>query len=398
MKRIIHTTILLLSFFAATAQIDHYRNVIFYNNSAFAIKNYIPVSFAPILPIQPEGYSQLNDTCNNSLVVFSSNGIRVHDGLGADVTGTPSLLGSPSSTNAATIVNLTGNRALIITTTAFSGATNPAYYTRVDYTSACPSVVTVHPTLRNQQIMGDPGGVITNFSEKATVTKKLGTNDYWLILHEATNAAGGSNKYLVFLINDATATISWSGSYSIGIPIRKIGGKGQMQSFLTQTPTLSYVIGAAHFLRLTSVNGGVDILWQNPLTGVLSFNTSINYGIGGHPANRPYGLEFSTSAGATYMYVGSRSISRNIIRYSFNTITYALLPPFLSNTYPGFSKFGQMQRLDNGTIYAPINGTNKYYELAGPNISTSFPTPGVTFSTSSVAGTVFRWGLPNYWK
>jgi hypothetical protein len=394
MKRIIPIAIFLSSFFIANAQIDHYRNFIFYNSSSFGIKNYMPVSFAPVLPTQLEGYSEMNDTCGNNLVVFSSNGIRVHDGTGADVTGTPLLLGSTNSTNAATIVKLSGNRALIITTTAFSSATNRAYYTRVDYTGACPSVVTVHPTLRNQPITS---GAITNFSEKVTVTRKLGTNNYWLIMHEATNALGGSNKYIVFEIDDASATVILPGTvYAVGIPIRKIGGKGQMQSTFTQTPTLSYVIGAAHFLRATGMNGGVDILWQDPTTGALTFNTSILYGTFPYPTNRPYGLEFSSSAGANYMYVGSRFSTRNITRYGFNTISYALLSTFTTNSYPGLSYFGQIQRLDNGTLYSPVYGTNKYYELASPSSSTSFPTLGVTFSTST--GSVLRWGLPNYWK
>jgi hypothetical protein len=363
---------------------------LFYNNNNFSINNYSPfvLPYAPPLPNRLEGYSQLNDSsCPNIPVVFSTDGINVHRGSDGVVVAS-GLLGNPTSTNAATIVPISGSRALIITTTSFASATNPAYSSILNYIGNCSSGYTFSMPLvtKNLQLTSLTG--VTNICEKVTVMKILGSLDYWLLMHEATNTAGGSNKFLVFRISYTTGSISPVADYNVGSMVRKIGGKGQMQAILGQFGgSATYLVGAAYFVRPGSMGGATDFVYLNPLTGVVTFRETINY-----TSLRPYGLEFSSAA--TFAYVTYRNVFQTMTRYNCAPGTIA---PGLTNTFASptpFKRFGQIQRLDNDAIAVPLRGSaNLMFMPSSSNIA-SFPAS----VTTTTGGGNFNFGLPNYWR
>jgi hypothetical protein len=188
------------------AQFYSQAGFVFYNNNNFAINNYAPfgMPYSVPLPLQNEGYSQLNDTvCPNTPVIFSTNGTEVYKGSdGTLIPGTTGLFGSPNSTKAATIVPISGSRALIITTKNYLSTGNEAYFSLLSFTGTgtCPTYTFNMPAVtKNVQInLANTGSPITSFSEKVTVipVSSSTSNDYWLIMHEASNAPPfGSDRF-----------------------------------------------------------------------------------------------------------------------------------------------------------------------------------------------------------
>jgi hypothetical protein len=374
---------------------------IFYNSNTFSVNNYAPFTMPYSLPNQQEGYAQLNDSaCTTgglNPVIFSTNGLNVYNGGTGILEPTAAgLLGEPNSTNAATIVPILGGKALIITTKAWSNATNEAYSSIISYVAGSCGVYTLNmpAATKNLQIIGTGG--VTSFTEKVSVMRKPTGNDYWLLMHEATNAGIGSNKFLVFSISYATGSITAVAAHNAGLPIKKVGGKGQMQAVLGQDPTIgsAYLIGAAYFMKPLSMGGATDILIMNPTTGVVTLKETILYG-----AFRPYGLEFSRSG--NYCYVAFRNVLKTIFRYdpyaAPGSIFTTAVPSGYGASVPPF-RFGQLQRLDNDMIYTPLFGSNTLLYITASSLPTSFPLAPPSLTVNAPAGTVFRFGLPNYWR
>jgi hypothetical protein len=391
-----------LFFSAATLDaqiINPQTGFLFYNTGTFSVDNYSAFTMPYTLPVQQEGYSQLNDSnCSNVPVIFSTNGINVYNGATGVVVAS-GLLGESNSTNAATIVPIFNNRALIITTKAFSSTTNEAYSSILTYTGSCSVgyTFTMPVITKNIQLTSFTG--ITSIAEKVTVLRVPGSNDYWLLMHEATNAGGGSGKFLVFRISYTTGTISAVNDYTVGLPVRKIGGKGQMQAIASQDPALGpiYLVGAAYFIKPTSMGGAVDVLIMNPSTGALSLKETITASYGW---NRPYGLEFSRSG--SLLYVASRNVNRTMMRYDASvapgTIVTTAIPSaysFIGSPIPNF-RFGQLQRTENDAIYAPLFGSNRLMYIPVSSLPASFPAAPPATTISGV--NPFRFGLPNYWR
>jgi hypothetical protein len=396
MKKFIIYTALFFSTIVANAQISFYPQTgfVFYNTNTFSVNQYTPFTMPYTLPNRLEGYAQLNDSsCPNTPIIFSTDGIDVyHGGTGAIVAS--GLLGQQTSTNAATILPVAGNKALIITTKAFSDANNEAYSSLLNYTGSCGGYTFTMPAAtKNLQLIG---GTVTSFSEKVTVIRKASGNDYWLLMHEATNAGAGSNQYLVFSISYATGVISFSASYNVGLPVKKIGGKGQMQAITAQVPgvTSAYFVGAAHFIRPGSLGGATDVLIMNTLTGALTFKETMLHGF-----LRPYGLEFSRAGSS--LYVAFRNVAKTIFRYdpyvAPGSIFTTMTPSAYGASIPNF-RFGQLQRTDNDAIYTALFTTNKLLYIPTSSSLASFPLAPPSLTTSAPAGTVFRFGLPNYWR
>lgn len=389
MKKILLYTLLIFTTALAMAQFHPQTGFVFYNNNNFAINNYagFSLSYSTPLPVRLEGYSQLNDSsCPNVPIIFSTDGINVHRGSDGFIVAT-GLLGSANSTNAATIVPIAGSRALIITTKSFALAANQAYSSIIGYTGGCTGGYTfVMPAAsKNLQLISSTG--VTNMAEKVTVMPIAGSTDYWLLMHEATNTGGGSNKYLVFRISYLTGVITAAADYNVGLPIRKIGGKGQMQAVYGQFGGPTYFIGSAYFIIPGSVGGATDRLRLNPSTGVLTFTETILQG-----SRRPYGLEFSRSA--NWLYVSYRNFVQTLTRYD-NSLP--LSTPGITNAYTTptpLRRFGQIQRTDNDDIYIPYFNINRMFSLPISSSPTSFSGP-ITITTG--AGN-FYFGLPNYWR
>jgi hypothetical protein len=408
MKKFYIYIVLLCFTITANAQFYPQEGFLFYNNNNFSISNYTPfgLSYATPLPIRQEGYSQLNDSlCPNSPVIFSTDGINVYRGSDGVIVQTGLLgTGGPgfqNSTNAATIVPIaptsTGiKRALIITTKWWNSPNNEAYHSLLEFNisgtpASCNTYAFNMPAAtKNLQLTSFTG--VTSIAEKVTVLKIPSSNDYWLLMHEATNTGGGSGKFLVFRIIYATGVINAVNDYSVGLPVRKIGGKGQMQGILGQVPGLgsAYFIGAAYFVRPGSLAGATDFLYMNPATGALSLRETILYGF----FRRPYGLEFSRSS--DYLYVSYRNMAQTMTRYynyaggtvASTAITNAFLAPTPLRT------FGQLQRTDNDAIYSPLFNSGRLLYVPVSSSPTSFPSSATTTSGS----TIFRFGLPNYWR
>jgi hypothetical protein len=372
---------------------------VFFNNNNFAVHNYAPFGLgypaASLLPIRAEGYDQLNDSsCNNFPVIFSSDGLNAYNGSnGSIIPGTTGLLGEANSTNAATIVPISGNRALIITTKAWFNTTNLAYSSILNYTGSCGSYTFNMPAATKNLPLPISATGVTSICEKLTVVKKTTGNDYWLIMHEATNAGLGSNKYLVYNISYATGVISAHMDFNQGLPIKKIGGKGQMQAIRAQIPGTIYnhFIGSAYFIRPGSPLGAVDLLYFDASVGggtIFLKETIIS------TWDRPYGLEFDRSG--SIMYVGSRMINKTMTRYNPYAVTVAPgVPNTLLAPIPN-KRFGQLQCLDNNSIYAPLRNTTTLFYIPLAGTTTSFP--GVSPYATLTGAANFFWGLPNYWR
>jgi hypothetical protein len=397
-KFFIYIIIFTISFSVNAQSFYPQAGFVFYNSNNFSLSNYSPFTMPYTLPVQQEGYAQLNDSlCPNSPVIFSTNGINVYNGATGAIVAT-GLLGEGNSTNAATIVPIAGNRALIITTKAYTNPSNLAYSSIITYTGSCPSYTFTMPlATKNRQIIGLlPSD--TSFTEKVTVLPIAGSNDYWLLMHEASNAALGSDKFIVFRIDYITGTPMAVANYFVGTKIRKVGGKGQMQAIPSQIASGPvYLIGAAYLLKPFSITGAVDVLIMNPSTGALTLKESISYSTGS--SFRPYGLEFSRSG--SFLYVAARNLAKSIKRYNptvgAGTIFTTMQNSLFGGSIPGF-RLGQLQRLDNDGIYTPLYLSNKLLNIANSSLATSFPfaPPAVTISNPS--GGLFRWGLSNYWR
>jgi hypothetical protein len=394
MKKIFTYIALLFITITANAQtIYPQTGFVFYNNNNFSINNYSPfgLGYATPLPSRLEGYSQLNDSsCPNVPVIFSTDGINVHRGSDGVVIFS-GLLGQSNSTNAATIVPISGNRALIITTKNWSSITNEAYSTIITYSGGCSSgyTFTMPAATKNLQLTSITG--VTNIAEKVTVMDIPGTLDKWLLMHEATNTGGGSNKFLVFRINYTTGTINSVADYSVGLPVRKIGGKGQMQAILGQSMFggTAYIIGAAYFIRPGSIGGATDFLYMNPSTGVVTHRETILHGF-----RRPYGLEHSRSS--DYTYVAFRNINQTMNRY-FNYNSGGVAITITPNTFTAptpLRRFGQLQRTDDDAIYCPFYNSARLFRLPLSSAAASFPSA----ATNTTGGSNFFFGLPNYWR
>jgi hypothetical protein len=137
--------------------------------------------------------------------------------------------------------------------------------------------------------------------------------------------------------------------------------------------------------------GGLDLLFFNPNTGTLALKESKSYSW-----NRPYGLEFSLSG--RYLYVASRFLARNMVRYDPSLPAGSVFPiPVPSGTIPWaapFARFGQIQSLDNDAVYSPLVGSNQLiYIPFSSTVAASFSTP-----LTKIGLAAFYWGLPNYWR
>jgi hypothetical protein len=408
MKKFFIYTVLFFITITAQAQVTFHPQdgMVFFNNNNYSIDNYNPFNLsyptASLLPNRPEGYAQLNDSaCGNVPVIFSTDGINAYNGAnGSIIPGTTGLLGESQSTNAATIVPISGSRALIITTKAWSNATNLSYSSILNYTGTCGSYTYSMPAITKNVPLPPSATGVTAIAEKVTVVKKASGNDYWLIMHEATNAGGGSNKYLVFSINYTSGVITASNDYSIGTFIRKIGGKGQMQAIYSQSalPTgPGYYIGAAFFIRATSIlYGAADLLSMDASTGALTLKESATSSWA-----RPYGLEFSRSSSPsqTYFFIAPRNgVSAMVFRFNASLPAGTVFGTSDASTYtglPAFRRFGQLQCLDNDAIYAPIRASTTLLYIPNASSTASFPT---TTATTWTGLTNFNWGLPNYWR
>jgi hypothetical protein len=397
MKRLYILSILLVAAVCnALAQAPSILNAtpqgsVFYNSSPWQLWAGAGIA-APALPTHVEGHAQLNDTSGSAVVGpwFSTNGIRVYNSLGADITAGPLLLGNNQSTNSAQVVRLSGGKAMIITTQAWNSGTNLAHYTIVDISVPTSPVVLVGAGLRNAPITA-PG--ISQFSEKSVIVPKLGTNNYWLILHEFLPGAAFSSRYVVFEINSSTATVNFSNSYSVGSAISSFGHKGQMRAIRSVVGN-GFLVAAAHLENSNpAIGGNIDILDMNMLTGALSTREVVkldaNVGI------RPYGLEFGEFGRFIYFnsFNNVRQISRLTVTVPAGSIwtTRITANPF----WAPLRAFMQMQRMRGGTIYFPSFLTNRLNQLVGSDTPGAFAAFVAGGSALTGAG-IFRIGISNY--
>jgi hypothetical protein len=397
MKKFILYIALFCISFSTKAQLgfNPQTGFVFFNSpSTYSISNYSPFAMPYTLPSQLEGYAQLNDSCLNTPVIFSTNGIDVFNGATGAVVAS-GLLGQTNSTNAATIVPISGNRALIITTKNWSSTTNEAYTSILNYTTGVgcsPYSFSMPIATKNIQLIGIGGE--TNMSEKVTVIPVAGASgDKWLIMHEASNTATG--KFLVFRINNTTGVTNAISSYNVGLPIQKIGGKGQMQAVPAQVPSIPspYFIGAAYLRRPSAWGGATDILVFNSVTGAITLKETMLHG-----SLRPYGLEFSR--GSVALYLAFRNAWKTIFRYdpyAGGAIASSLTPSSYGASIPN-RRFGQLQCLDNDAIFTPLWNSNNLLYIPNSNNFVSFPLAPPSILATAPATTIFRFGLPNYWR
>jgi hypothetical protein len=107
-------------------------------------------------------------------LIFSTDGINAYNGdNGSIIPGTTGLLGESNSTNAATIVPISGSRALIITTKAWSNATNISYSSILNYTGSCGSYTYNMPVITKNVPLPISATGVTSVCENVTVIKKI---------------------------------------------------------------------------------------------------------------------------------------------------------------------------------------------------------------------------------
>jgi hypothetical protein len=365
---------------------------VFYNAAPWHLWNGVGAA-SPNLPNHLEGHAQLNDTSGSASAtpLFSTNGIRVYNSLGADITAGPLLLGNNASTNSAQVVRLSNTRAMIITTQVWSGGSNLAHYTVVDVSLPFSPVVLTGAGLRNVPISG---GGISRFSEKSVIIPRLGTNNYWLVLHEYLPGAAFTDRYVVFEINAASTAVNYVATYSAGSQIRTVGHKGQMKAHLNPMSNTNRTIAAAHFENANpAIGGNIDILDFNVSTGAISTREVVkldaNVGI------RPYGLEFGEFG--RFLYFNSFNVGRQVSRLNLTVAPGTIWTTRITGNclWAPNTAFMQMQRMRGSSIFFPSFLTNRLNELTNSGNPAAFGAFVAGGTALTGAGT-FRRGISNY--
>jgi hypothetical protein len=348
---------------------------------------------SPALPNHLEGHAQLNDTSGSaaSAPIFSTNGINVYNSLGANITAGPLLLGHNASTNSAQVVRLSNTRAMIITTQVWSSGTNLAHYTVVDVSIPFSPIVLTGAGLRNVPISG---GGISRFSEKSVIIPRLGTTNYWLILHEYLPGMALTDRYVVFEINASSTTVNYFATYNAGSPIRTFGHKGQMRASLNPVSNTVRTIAAAHFENANpAIGGNVDILDFNISTGAISTREVVKLDVG--VSIRPYGLEFGE--GGRYLYFNSFNAARQISRLNLTVAPGSIFTTRITGNcfWAPNAAFMQMQRMRGSSIFFPSFLTNRLNELTNSGNPAAFGA-FVGGGTALTGAGTFRRGISNY--
>jgi hypothetical protein len=337
-----------------------------------------------------EGHAQLNNPTNGNLI-FTTDGRTANDPSGNTILNGTGLLGTTSSTNAASIIPMDAQFGFLVTTSdTYSPppnvANNFAYYSV--YQTGLTSTGLYNPSInslkKNIQLLA-PG--INQFQEKAVVIRKIDNPNFYLIMHSAE----GPNNDLVVFKNSGTNIIH-HGTYALGTTIKYDMGQIRCSSIDLN--------GNCKVVAAYSNMHKIEVYNFNFNTGVLSFDITYDFS---SSSAWPYGLEISPNGKMVYfsdystfgkLYcidLGSGNIS------SFqNTATNKLLG---ISTY---EKFGQLMSLDNGSIYFPIKRTGFLCRIQNPNtfgLLNSFVINATNtvplLNIVSVPQSLFL-GLPNY--
>jgi hypothetical protein len=393
MKRIIQlfiATFILQNAFAQP-QLNPKNGFYLYGFYSNAVLSNNTISFTSWNPKRhtPEGCAQLNNPTNGNLI-FTTDGRNVFAPSGSYFKNGTGLLGTPSSTNAASIIPMNIDYGYIVTTSdAYKPlpavANNFAYYSmyQVGLQNGVPKD-SINAAIKNVQLLA-PG--INQFGEKAVVIRRPNDIGFYLILH---SAEGSNNKLVVF--RNVGTSIAYAGTYGVGTAIGI--DNGQIRS------TNVDINGNCKIVAAYSLAKKVDVYNFNYNTGVLSFDITYNFT---SASVTPYGLEISPNGKIVYFSDYSTFGKMYSIDLPTGSIHTFQNPPtnniFSLNSY---ERFGQFQNLDNGETYFTIFDRSLLCRIPNPNtfgILNTF-TLNTTNTLSLVNGNIsnnrIEFGLPNY--
>ncbi|HEY8511891.1 MAG TPA: PKD domain-containing protein, partial [Cyclobacteriaceae bacterium] len=310
----------------------------------------------------PEGTATISD--RNGQVIFSTDGQRIYDKNGNEITPAPNppgLGGEPNATQSVLIMPVPGDETLyyIFTTQEIYGTgTYELRYSLFDL------------KLNN----GDGGLVEYNELLFKPSTERITGNGEWLIAHEY-----GNNSFRAYRISPD------------GISSPVISGAGSDHSMSSPEAGQGYMkLGPGNKLAVALSTGGansIEIFDFNDSTGVVTNPRTKNL----DPGGQVYGLEFSP--GGNKLFATIKGSDSKLVEIAFDSLGNAY---FLQTVDRPGEELGALQIGPDGQIYMAINGENFLYNIIA-NEDTTVASPLNNLQQFPLApGTTSTLGLPNF--
>ncbi len=325
-----------------------------------------------------EGSALVTDRTTGQLL-FYTQGIQVFDRNNTPMpaaTGANQLGGGPSSTQAALTVPDLANpdRYFIFTTPDLGGG--PAEFSIVDMTlrGGLGDV----PTRR--QALPTLGGTPPpqRVCEKVIATRDAAGTGFWVLFHEFTQNAAGSNAIYAYHLS-ATGIDAVRVS-NVGTPI------GNTTSFSRGEMKIS---PDGTWLATANENQVCELFRFNNSTGAVTLVTTLDNG------QQHYGVSFSPNSRLLYINDGWNTQPRSIDQFNLaNPTAAAILASRVEVGVSATGFLGGMQIAPDGRIYIAHNNANTLSVINCPNVAgvgCGFVDVGFTFTGARKSS----WGMPS---
>jgi len=381
--RLVVSTILLATV-ASPLSAQREINIWYFGNRAGLDFN-IPPAF-PTTPAEvstsamaaTEGSALVTDRSTGQLL-FYTNGIQVFDQNNTPMpgaTGVNVLGGGPSSTQAAITIADPGNpnRYFIFTTPDLGSG--PAEFSIVDMTqrAGLGDVITRRQALPTLGGTPPPGRVC----EKVAATRDAAGTGFWILFHEFTTAAAGTNA--IYAYHLSAAGIDAVQISTVGTPILNTTSfaRGEMK-----------VSPDGTWLVTTNETQVAELFRFNDATGAVTFVVTLDAG------QQHYGASFSPNSQLVYINDGWVATGRAVDQFDLSTPTAgAIVGSRVRVGTATDGNLGGMQIGPDGRIYIAHNGLTTLSVISCPNVrgpGCGFVDVGFTFT----GGRSSSWGLPN---